>query len=85
MGRGPIAQLVASLTADPRVVSSIPAHSHTSVENDCEFVYGLSPSSTDSRRVVVKQKYVQEELVKRICKFAQEKVWLGELTISTWP
>ena len=34
------------------------------------------------RRVVVsnKQKYVHEVLVNCLCKLAQEKVWLGELT-----
>ena len=43
--------------------------------------------SADSRRVVVsyKQKYVQEILVNRLVKLAKEKVWLGELTIPTWP
>ena len=36
-----------------------------------------------SRRVVVsyKRKYVHEELVNCLFKLAQEKVWLGELTI----
>ena len=36
-----------------------------------------------SRRVVVsyKRKYVHEVLVNRLFKFAQEKVWLGELTV----
>ena len=36
-----------------------------------------------SRRVVVsyKRKYVHEVLVNRLFKPAQEKVWLGELTV----
>ena len=58
---------VASPTADPGVVSLIPARSHTLVEIDGEIIsmHGLSPPSTDSRRVVVsyKQKYVHEVLV----------------------
>ena len=40
-----------------------------------------------SRRVVVsyKWKYVHELLVNRLFKPAQEKVWLGELTVPQWP
>ena len=36
-----------------------------------------------TRRVVVsyKRKYVHEVLVNRLFKLAQEKVWLGELTV----
>ena len=39
----------------------------------------------DSKRVVVsyKRKYVHKVLVNRLVKPAQEKVWIGELTIST--
>ena len=41
-----------------------------------------------SRRIVVsyKQKYVHEVLVNCLFKLAQEKVWLGELTVLplTW-
>ena len=50
---------------------------------DC--IYGHSPPSTDSRRVVVsyKLKYAHEILVNHLIKPAQEKVWLGELTVST--
>ena len=49
--------------------------------------YGHSPPSADSRRVVgsYKRKYVHKVLVIRWVKLAQEKVWIGELTISTWP
>ena len=76
------------LTADPGVASMIPAQSHTFVEIDHEIISTviLLPS-TYSRRVVVsyKRKYVHEVLVYRFIKFAQEKVWLGELTVPTWP
>ena len=43
--------------------------------------------SADSRRVVVsyKGKYVQEVLANCLVKLAQEKVWLGELTVPTRP
>ena len=39
-----------------------------------------------SRRVLVsyKRKYVLEVLVNCLFKFAQEKVWLGELTVLPW-
>ena len=46
----------------------------------------LLPSS-DSRKVVVsdKLKYVHKGLVNCLVKLAQEKVWLDELTVPTWP
>ena len=73
----------ACLTADPGVASSIPVRSHTFVGIDHEMISTviLLPSD-DSRRVVVsyKRKYVNELLV-NLFKPAQEKVWLGELTI----
>ena len=50
--------------------------------------YGHSPPFRwNSRRVVVsyKRKYVHELLVNRLFKPAQEKVWLGELTVPQWP
>ena len=64
----------ASMTADPGVTRSIPAWSHTFVE-----IYSLN----HSRWVVVsyKRKYVHEVLVNCLFKLAQEKVWLGELTV----
>ena len=42
-----------------------------------------SPPLNHSRRVVVsyKRKYVHEVLVNCLFKHAQEKVWLGELTV----
>ena len=75
----------ACLTADPGVASSIPARSHTFVEIDHEII-STSFSSLPlihSRRVVVsyKRKYVHKLLVNRLFKPAQEKVWLGELTV----
>ena len=75
----------ACLTADPGVASSIPARSHTFVEIDHEIfsrVILLLPL-IHSRRVIVsyKRKYVHELLVNRLFKPAQEKMWLGELTV----
>ena len=63
-----IAQSVASPTADPGIASSIPARSHTLVEN----FYGHSPPSTGSRRVVVsyKRMYVHEVQANRLVKLA---------------
>ena len=74
------------LTADPGVVSLIQAQSHTFGEIDNEInIYGHSLPSTDSRRVVVsyKQKYVHQVLANCLIKPTQEKVWLGEQTMST--
>ena len=84
---GRVAQLVtclatdACLTADPGVASSILVRSHTFVK-----LFLRSFSSLPlihSRRVVVsyKRMYVHELLVNRLFKPAQEKVWLGELTV----
>ena len=65
--------------------SSIPARYHTFVEIDHEIISTviLLPSADHSRRVVVsyKRKYVHEVLVNCLFKLAQEKVWLGELTV----
>ena len=75
----------ACLTADPGVASSIPARSHTFVEIDHEIISTviLLLPLLHSRRVVVsyKRKYVHKLLVNRLFKPAQEKVWLGELTV----
>ena len=76
----------ASLTADPAVASLIPAQSHTFVEIDHEIIFLRSFSSlplNHSRRVVVsyKRKYMHEVLVNCLFKLAQEKVWLGDLTV----
>ena len=75
----------ACLTADPGVASSIPVRSHTFMEIDHEMISTviLPLPLIHSRRVVVsyKRKYVHELLVNRLFKPAQEKVWLGELTV----
>ena len=75
----------AFLTVDPGVASLIPARSHTFVEIDREIIPTviLLPSAETFKRVVVsyKPKYVQEVLVNCLFKLAQEKVWLGELTV----
>ena len=76
----------ASLTADPGVASSIPARSPTFVEIDHEIISTviLLPSADSySTRVVVsyKRRYVYEVLVNCFFRLAQEKVWLGELTV----
>ena len=75
------------LTGDAGVTSLIPARSHTFVEIDHEII-SMSFSFlllNHSRRIVVsyKRKYVHEVLVNRLFKLAQEKVWLGELTVSS--
>ena len=79
----------ACLTADPGVASSIPVRPHTFVEIDHEMISTviLLLLLIHSRRVVVsyKRKYVHELLVNRLFKPAQEKVWLGELTVPQWP
>ena len=89
--RGGVAQSVtclatgASLTADPGVASSILARPHTFVELDHEIISKviLLPSPESFKKVVVsyKRKYVHEVLVNCLFKLAQEKVWLGELTV----
>ena len=75
----------ACLTADPGVASSIPVRPHSFVEIDREMISTviLLLPLIHSRRVVVsyKRKYVHELLVNRLFKPAQEKVWLGELTV----
>ena len=77
----------ACLTADPRVVSLIPVRSHIFVEIDHEIILPSIDSLRliHSRRVVVsyKRKSVHEVLVNVLIKLAQEKVWLGELTVMT--
>ena len=73
-----------SLTADPEVVSLIPAQSHTFVEIDHEIIStaNLLPSTESFRkRCCQLQAYVHEVLVKCLFKLAQEKVCLGELTV----
>ena len=74
----------ACLTADQGVASLIPVRPHTFVEIDHEMISTvILLLLIHSRRVVVsyKRKYVHELLVNRLFKPAQEKVWLGELTV----
>ena len=88
---GRVAQLVtclatdACLTADQGVASSIPARSHTFTEIDYEIISMVillpSPESFKKGCCQLQANYVHELLVNRIFKPAQEKVWLGELTI----
>ena len=64
------------MAADPGVMSSIPAQSHTFVEIDHEIIsMAIILPSADLRRAVVsyKRKYVHEVLVNRLVKLAQEK------------
>ena len=71
-----IAQSVMCLTADPGVISSIPARSHTFLEIDHEIIsMTILLPNADSRRVVVsyKEKYVHKVLVNCLVKLAQEK------------
>ena len=64
-----------------------PAQSHTFMEIEREIIStAILLPSADSRRVVViyLQKYVHKVVVNCLVKLA-EKVWLGELTVPTYP
>ena len=71
----------ACLTADPGVASLIPAGPHTFVEIDHEIISTviLLPYADSFKKDCCQ--YVHELLVNRLFKPAQEKVWLGELTV----
>ena len=77
----------ACLTADPGVASSIPARSFTFVEIDHEIVSTviLLPSADSFKKGYCQlQAKVCERItpvVNRLLKLAQEKEWLGELTV----
>ena len=76
----------ACLTADPGVASSIPARSHTFVEIDHEIISKviLLPSTDSFKKVCCQlQAKVCAQIILVNCLFkpAQEKVWLGELTV----
>ena len=60
----------ASVTSDPGVVSSVSAQSHTLVEIDHEII-----------SMVILQPSAESFKKGRLYKLAQEKVWLGELTV----
>ena len=71
---------------DPGVASSIPARSHTFVEIDYEIISTviLLPSAESFKKdccQLKKAKVVHKVLVNCLFKLAQEKVWLGELTV----
>ena len=90
-GLGRIAQPVmclatdVSLTADPGVESLIPARSHTCVEIDHERIstVNLLPSAESFKKGCsqLQAKVCHEVLVNCLFNLAQEKVWLGELTV----
>ena len=67
------------------VVSSIPARSHTLVEIDHEIISTviLLPSADSFKKgcCQLQAKVCAQLLVNRLFKTAQEKVWLGELTV----
>ena len=73
----------------PGVASLIPAWSLTFMEIDHEIISTviLLPSAVSFKKgfFCYKQKYVHEVLVNCLFKLAQEKVWLGELTVPPWP
>ena len=75
---GPVAQSVASQTADPGLLSLILSHTFLKIVHEI-----ISMVILLQFVVSYKQIYMHEVLVNRIVKLAQEKVWLGELTIST--
>ena len=73
---GRLVHSVICLTADPGVVSSIPARSHTFAEIDHEITsMATCLPFADSSRVVVsyKGKYVHKAVVNRLVKLAPEK------------
>ena len=76
-----------TLLADPGVISSIPAQSHTFTKIDHEIIStAILLPSADSRRAVFQLQvkvYVHGVLVKHLVKLAKEKVWLCELTVPT--
>ena len=73
---GRIGQSITCLTADPGVVSTILAKSHTFPEIDHEIIsMAILLASADSRMIVVsyKRKYVHKVQVNRLVKLAHEK------------
>ena len=68
---GPVAQSVTSLATDPGATSSIPARSHTFMEIDHELIY-----------IVILLPLIKEGLMSVNM---SEIIWLGVLTVSTWP
>ena len=77
---GLLAKSVASLTADPGIASLVMARSHTFMEIDHEIFSMVILFLLLTQGY--KRKYVHKVLVNRLVKHAQEKVWLGEVTVS---
>ena len=80
----------ACLPADPGVANSIPTRSHTFVEIDHEIISMiiLLPSAESFKKgccQVQAKVCARFVLVNCFFKLAQEKVWLGELTVPLWP
>ena len=75
----------ASLTADPGVASSIPTRSLTFVEIDHEIISTviLLPSAESFKKgcCQLQAKVCARSMVNCLFKLAQEKVWLGQLTV----
>ena len=69
----------------PRGLEFDLARSHTFVEIDHEILSSVILLSADSKRVVdsYKRKYGHNVLVNCLVRLAQEKLWLGQLTVST--
>ena len=81
---GPLVQSVTRLTADPGAASSIPAWSQTFLEIDHELIFTVILLQLIQEGLLsVTSVSVHKVLVNHLVKLAQEKVWLGELTVST--
>ena len=74
---GPVEQSIRSLTADPGVVSSIPAHFHTFMEINHELSSMVILLLLIQEGLCYKLKYEHKILVNRLVKLVQQKVWLG--------
>ena len=74
------------IVISPTIASRILARSHTLAEIDLEIMSKVIPLLLlNQRRVPLsnKRKYVHEVLVNYLVKPAHEKMWLGELIVST--
>ena len=75
----------ACLTADPGVASSFPVRSHTFMEIDHELISTiiLLPSADSFKKdcCQLQAKVCARITDNRLFKPAQEKVWLGEMTV----
>ena len=80
---GLLAQSVMHLTADPGVAGLIPARSHIFMKIDHEIISKviLLPLIQEGLLSVTSESMCTKYWL--TVKHAQEKVWLGELTIST--